>query len=83
MPAGGFVLGGLGFVLLTRVQPTSPLVLLLIGAGVLSAGLVAVMTLVTEMAMGAMDPARAGSAAAVLETGSEFGGVETMPLVGP
>ncbi len=80
--AGGFVLGGLGFVLLTRVQPTSPLVLLLIGAGVLSAGLVAVMTLVTEMAMGAMDPARAGSAAAVLETGSEFGGALGIAVLG-
>ena len=62
--AGGFVIGAAGFVLLTTVEPQSPLVLLLIAAGILSAGLVAVMTLVTEIAMGAMDPARAGSASA-------------------
>ena len=80
--AGGFVIGAAGFALLTTVEPQSPLVLLLIAAGILSAGLVAVMTLVTEIAMGAMDPARAGSASAVLETGSEFGGALGIAVLG-
>ena len=80
--AGGFVIGAAGFVLLSTVEPQSPLVLLLIAAGILSAGLVAVMTLVTEIAMGAMTPARAGSASAVLETGSEFGGALGIAVLG-
>ena len=80
--AGGFAVGAVGFVLLIRVEPDSPLVLLLVGAGVLSAGLVAVMTLVTEIAMGAMDPTRAGAASAVLETGSEFGGALGIAVLG-
>ena len=80
--AGGFVVGAVGFALLTQVEPNSPLVLLLVGAGVLSSGVVAVMTLVTEIAMGAMDPARAGAASAVLETGSEFGGALGIAVLG-
>jgi DHA2 family multidrug resistance protein-like MFS transporter len=54
----------------------------LIAAGVLSAGLVAVLTLVTEIAMGTIEPARAGAAAAVLETGSEFGGALGIAILG-
>ena len=80
--AGGFLLGAAGFGVITRVTPDSPKVLLLVGAGLLAAGLVVVMALVTEIAMGAMDPARAGSASAVLETGSEFGGALGIAVFG-
>ena len=80
--AGGFLAAAVGFGLITRVTPHSPLILLLVGAGLLAAGLVVVMTLVTEIAMGAMDPARAGSASAVLETGSEFGGALGIAILG-
>ena len=40
------------------------------------------MTLVTEIAMGTIDPARAGSASAVLETSSEFGGALGIAVLG-
>jgi len=80
--AGGFAVAGIGYLLITRVTGSAPLALLLVSAGVMSAGLVVVMTLVTEIALGAIHPDRAGSASAVLETGSEFGGALGIAVLG-
>ncbi len=80
--AGGFLVAAVGFAVLTLVTPASTLAVVLIGAGVLSAGLVTVLTIVTEIAMRTIDPARAGSAAAVMETGSEFGGALGIAILG-
>ena len=80
--AGGFASAAGGFLLTTRVTPQSSIAVVLIGARVLGVGLVTVMTLVTEIAMGAIDPARAGSASAVLETASEFGGALGIAVLG-
>ena len=60
--------------MLTRVQATSPLWLVLLGASVYAGGAVAAMTIGSELIMGAVPPERAGAAAAVVETSSEFGG---------
>ncbi len=79
---GGFAMAAGGFLVMTRVTPQSSIAVVLIGATVLSVGLVTVMTLVTEIAMGAIDPARAGSASAVLETSSEFGGALGIAVLG-
>ncbi|MFF8838821.1 hypothetical protein [Streptomyces sp. NPDC015130] len=46
------------------------------------AGLVSAMTLANELALGAAPPERAGSAAAVLESGQELGGALGMALPG-
>lgn len=80
--AGGFGVSAIGLALITRVTPNSPLVLLLVAAGLVSSGLVVVMALVTERAMAAMDPITAGSASAVLETASEFGGALGIAVLG-
>jgi DHA2 family multidrug resistance protein-like MFS transporter len=80
--SGGFLLAGTGFLVLTQVHANSHLALLLTGAGLLSTGLVAVMTLVTELVVGAVAPERAGSAAALLETGSELGGALGIAILG-
>ena len=80
--AGGFLVAAAGFLVLTQVTAQSTVAIALIGAGALSTGLVAVMTLVTEIAMGTMEPAKAGSAAAVLETGAEFGGALGIAVLG-
>ena len=80
--AGGFGVSAIGFALITRVTPASPLALLLVAAGLVSSGLVVVLSLVTETAMGAMDPVRAGSASAVLETAGEFGGALGIAVLG-
>lgn len=80
--AGGFLIAAAGFAIVATVHVSSRLALVLIGAGVLSGGLVAVMTLVTEVALGAIEPERAGSASAVIETGSEFGGALGIAVLG-
>lgn len=47
-----------------------------------AAGLVSAMTLANELALGAAPPERAGSAAAVLESGQELGGALGMAILG-
>ncbi|MGH3461776.1 MAG: MFS transporter [Kribbellaceae bacterium] len=78
----GFVIGAAGFAVISQVHAHSPLVLVLVGAGVLAAGLVMVMTLVTEVVVGTVTPERAGSASALTETCSEFGGALGIAILG-
>jgi DHA2 family multidrug resistance protein-like MFS transporter len=78
----GFVVAAAGFGVLTQVHVDSPLFLLLTGAGLLAAGLVMVMSLVTEAVVGAVAPERAGSASALMETCSEFGGALGIAVLG-
>ncbi|MCC4317429.1 MFS transporter [Streptomyces malaysiensis] len=77
----GFVTGAIGYGILALAGPDS-LWTVLIGAAVLASGIVAVMSLVTDMAIGTVPPERAGSAAALLETGQEFGGAMGMAVLG-
>ncbi|MFI6982677.1 MFS transporter [Embleya sp. NPDC050154] len=79
---GGFVLAAGGFTVLAGARSDSSLGLLLGGSAVYAAGVVAVMTQVTEMAMGVAPADRAASASAVLESGSELGGALGMALLG-
>jgi DHA2 family multidrug resistance protein-like MFS transporter len=79
---GAFVVGALGFVVLTRVQPSSPLALVVVGAGVLAGGLVAVLTLVTDLVLASVSPERAGAASALNETCSELGGALGIAVLG-
>jgi MFS transporter, DHA2 family, multidrug resistance protein len=80
--AAGFALAAIGFSILTQLAVDSPIWLVLVGAGMMPAGLVVVMSLSTEAVMTAAPPERAGSAAALLETGSEFGGALGMAVLG-
>ncbi|MGW6706097.1 MFS transporter [Streptomyces sp. NPDC054956] len=79
--AGGFALAAAGFALIGLVG-TDSLWLLLTGAGVLASGIVTVMSLVSDMALGAAPAEKAGSAASLLETGQEFGGALGMAVLG-
>ncbi len=78
----GFLLGFAGFCLLTQLHTQSRIWVVLVGAGIYASGLVMVMTVGSELIMGAVPPERAGSAAAVVETGSEFGGALGMAVLG-
>jgi len=80
--AGGFAIAATGFVVLSGLRPHSPLALLMVGSAVYAGGVVAVMTQVTDMAMGVAPADRAASASAVLESGSELGGALGMALLG-
>jgi MFS transporter, DHA2 family, multidrug resistance protein len=78
----GFLLALGGFLGMTQVHADSGIWVVLTAAGFMAAGLVVVMSLVTDMVMGTVAPERAGTASALLETGSEFGGALGMAILG-
>src|SRR5215469_4980048 len=80
--AGGFFLAGAGFAGLTQLRPHSPIWFLLICAAVYAGGVVGVMTIGNELVMGAVPPERAGAAAAVVETATEFGAALGIAVLG-
>ncbi|MFG1924910.1 MFS transporter [Cryptosporangium sp. NPDC048952] len=80
--AGGFTVAAVGFLLVTRVTPDTGLWLVLLVATLYAGGLVTVMALVTEVALGVAPPERAGSASAILESATELGGALGMALLG-
>jgi DHA2 family multidrug resistance protein-like MFS transporter len=71
--AGGLTLAAAGFVVLTQVDGES-LGTLVGGSVVFSLGLAPVYTLAADLMVGAAPPERAGAAAGIAETSSEFGG---------
>ncbi|MGZ4635282.1 MFS transporter [Oryzihumus sp.] len=78
----GLAVAAAGFAVMSTVQLDSPLVLPMVGAGLLAAGLVAVMTLVSDVVIGSVSAPRAGVAAAVSETSSELGGALGIAVLG-
>lgn len=82
MMTTGFVAAAAGFGVLALFVRDASLVTALVGSSVLAMGLVVVMTLVTDLALGLVQPERAGAASAVMETGSEFGGALGIALLG-
>jgi len=80
--AGGLLAAAGGYALLTQAQEHSALWLVLLGASIYAGGVVAALTVGNEFIMGAVPPDRAGAAAAVVETSSEFGGALGMAVLG-
>jgi DHA2 family multidrug resistance protein-like MFS transporter len=80
--AGGMFTAAAGFGILTQVQAHSPLWFVLLGASVYAGGVIGAMTVGNELIMGAVPPERAGAAAAVVETATEFGGAFGMAVLG-
>ncbi|MEI0735507.1 hypothetical protein VQ056_00580 [Paenibacillus sp. JTLBN-2024] len=82
--AGGFVLSAVGFGVLSqiRLEGFSPLVVLLIGAGLVAAGIVSVMTLVTDYVVGVAPADRAGAVGGLIETSNELGGAFGIAILG-
>ena len=77
----GLVVGAAGFVSLTQSDTTS-LWPVLIGAGVLAAGLVTVMTMAGDVVLGSVRPDQAGTGAALSESATELGGALGIALLG-
>ncbi|MFF2923508.1 MFS transporter [Streptomyces celluloflavus] len=80
--ATGCVIGAGGFFWLSWLEPGSALWFVLGGSAVYASGLVMVVSLGNELAIGAAPPERAGSASAVLESGTELGGALGMAILG-
>ncbi len=81
--AGGMACAAAGFLLLTQVDSGGPaLAWLVAGSVVLSLGVCPVVTLTTDLVLGAAPPERAGAASAISETSSEFGGALGIALLG-
>jgi MFS transporter, DHA2 family, multidrug resistance protein len=83
--AAGLGVAAVGFALLTQVETTSSLAVLVTGSIVFSIGVASTVALVTDQVVGAAPPERAGAAAALSETGGELGlalGVAIMGSIG-
>jgi MFS transporter, DHA2 family, multidrug resistance protein len=76
------VITAVGFVLLAQVGVASSPITIIGASVVLSLGLAPVFTLATDLIIGAAPPERAGAAAAISETGSEFGGALGIAIFG-
>jgi MFS transporter, DHA2 family, multidrug resistance protein len=71
--AGGLWVAAIGFAVVTQVETTSSLFILVTGSIVFSIGIASTVALVTDQVVGAAPAERAGAAAALSETGGELG----------
>ncbi len=78
----GLVFAAAGFAALTQVGTTSGLAVLVTGSVVYSLGIAPVITLATDLVVGAAPPERAGAAAAISETSAELGGALGIAILG-
>jgi MFS transporter, DHA2 family, multidrug resistance protein len=80
--ASGLVVAAGGFALLSQVGASGGLAMLMPALIIFSLGLAPVFTLTTDMMIGTAPPERAGAAAAISETGAEFGGALGIAVLG-
>jgi DHA2 family multidrug resistance protein-like MFS transporter len=80
--AAGLAVAAAGFGLLTRLDATAGLAVLVTGTVVFSLGLAPAATLATDLVVGAAPEEQAGEAAAISETGSELGGALGIAVMG-
>jgi DHA2 family multidrug resistance protein-like MFS transporter len=78
----GLALAAAGCGVLTKIDDIYGLTILVIGSILLSLGLAPVVTLATDLIVGAAPPERAGAASAISETSSEFGGALGIAILG-
>lgn len=80
--AAGLAVSAIGFVVLSQVGASSHLAWIIAGSVIFSFGLTPVVSLTTDLLVGAAPPERAGAAAALSETSSEFGGALGIAVLG-
>jgi DHA2 family multidrug resistance protein-like MFS transporter len=80
--SAGCIVAAIGFGLLTRLDGTSGLAVVVIGSAVMSLGLAPVFILATDLIVGAAPPEQAGAASAISETSSELGGALGIAILG-
>jgi len=80
--AAGLAIAAVGFGALTQLDGTSGPAVLVTGFVIFSLGIAPVFTLATDLIVGTAPPERAGAAAAISETASEFGGALGIAILG-
>jgi DHA2 family multidrug resistance protein-like MFS transporter len=80
--AVGLLVAGAGFILLAQVEGDGSLPTVVTGSVVFALGLAPVYTLAADLMVGAAPPERAGAAAGISETSSEFGGALGIAVLG-
>ena len=80
--AGGLVLAAAGLALLGQVGSDSSVALVVVASVVLSLGVAAPVTLLTDLIVGCVPPERAGVASGISETGTELGGALGIAVLG-
>jgi len=78
----GLVIAAAGFAVLTQVGGSSGLAVIVTSTVLFSLGLSPVFTLANDLIIGAVPPERAGAAAGISETCSEFGGALGIAILG-
>jgi DHA2 family multidrug resistance protein-like MFS transporter len=78
----GLLIAALGFGVLTRVEQSAGLSVLVIGSAIYSVGLSPVVILATDLIVGSAPVERAGAASAISETSSELGGALGIAILG-
>ncbi|MEX1100946.1 MAG: MFS transporter [Actinomycetota bacterium] len=85
-PAGvigvGLAMGAAGLALLTRVDGSADLSILVVASVIISLGLAPVFTATTDLIVGSAPPERAGAASGISETGAELGGALGIAVLG-
>ncbi|MEU0115642.1 MFS transporter [Streptomyces bobili] len=77
----GFAIAASGYGMLALAGPDA-MWLVLTACGVLASGIVMVMSLIMDLALGTAPVERAGTASSLMETGTEFGGALGMAVLG-
>lgn len=80
--AAGLALSAVGFVLLTQVDVTSGVAIVVTALVLFSLGLTPVVTLATDLIVGSAPRERVGAASGISETGAEFGGALGIAILG-
>ncbi|MBO9562460.1 MAG: MFS transporter [Niastella sp.] len=80
--AGSLLLAAVGFVILTQLTPNSNIGTVIAALLCFSLGFAPVVTMATDLIIGAAPPERAGAAGALSETSAEFGGALGMAILG-
>jgi DHA2 family multidrug resistance protein-like MFS transporter len=80
--AGGLAVASVGVAMLTQVGADSGLAALVAGSVVMALGAAQVLTLSTDLIVGAAPPERAGTASGISETGTELGGALGIAILG-
>lgn len=78
----GLLMGAVGLALLTQVDGSASLTILVGASIVISLGLAPVFTATTELVVGSAPPERAGAASGISETGAELGGALGIAILG-